>query len=227
MNNQKPNYEKSTRELSLEWWNNLPSDRKTQICDTNTDITGSIRRWETLTGNEITKLWYRRNTSLYQSPVICVNCKEIYNNPVSKCGCGGSTFQKTHPNNTKPFNNYPPEPEIFNEDNPVRFSVKELKEFSEQFASRVLKRGEKDNITGFWSLCKEMFYEKFKRKSYTVKREFNIELFEAYINKFNPTNKLHAVNTLITSLSEDKEFDFKFATAIINDALNQYNNEIR
>jgi hypothetical protein len=31
--------------------------KKTQICDTNIDIVGNFRRWETLTGREIEMLW--------------------------------------------------------------------------------------------------------------------------------------------------------------------------
>lgn len=48
-----------TREASMIWWNSLSSLRKTQLCDTNTDIVGSVRRWETLTGNEIERIWFR------------------------------------------------------------------------------------------------------------------------------------------------------------------------
>jgi len=38
------------------WWNNLASAAKTEICDTNTELIGGVRRWETLTGSEIEKL---------------------------------------------------------------------------------------------------------------------------------------------------------------------------
>jgi len=41
------------RQEAMEWWNNLSSAYKTQICDTNTELVGSVRRWETLTGREI------------------------------------------------------------------------------------------------------------------------------------------------------------------------------
>lgn len=47
----------TTRQQAMLWWNNLASLRKTQICDTNTELIGSIRRWETLTGSEIEKIW--------------------------------------------------------------------------------------------------------------------------------------------------------------------------
>lgn len=50
---------KSPREIAIEWWNNLASLRKTQICDTNTDLVGSVRRWETLTGREVEMLYNR------------------------------------------------------------------------------------------------------------------------------------------------------------------------
>ena len=47
----------NTRLLAMDWWNGLASLRKTQICDTNTEIVGKVRRWETLTGREIEMLW--------------------------------------------------------------------------------------------------------------------------------------------------------------------------
>lgn len=47
----------TNRELAMKWWNNLVSPQKTQICDTHTELIGSIRRWETLTGREIELLW--------------------------------------------------------------------------------------------------------------------------------------------------------------------------
>lgn len=49
--------ELSSREKALDWWNNLASLRKTQICDTNTEIVGCVRRWETLKGREIEKIY--------------------------------------------------------------------------------------------------------------------------------------------------------------------------
>lgn len=53
----------STRELAMQWWNSLGSASKTQICDTNTELVGSVRRWETLTGREIELIWLT-----YQKP---------------------------------------------------------------------------------------------------------------------------------------------------------------
>jgi len=44
------------RSNTMQWWNSLTSATKTQICDTNTELLGSVRRWETLTGSEIEKL---------------------------------------------------------------------------------------------------------------------------------------------------------------------------
>lgn len=41
----------------MQWWNSLSSLRKTQICDTNTELVGSVRRWETLTNKEIEMLY--------------------------------------------------------------------------------------------------------------------------------------------------------------------------
>ena len=45
------------REIIMSWWNGLSSLRKTEICDTNTELVGSVRRWETLTGREIEELF--------------------------------------------------------------------------------------------------------------------------------------------------------------------------
>lgn len=39
------------------WWNGLSSLRKTQICDTNTELVGSVRRWEALADEEIEVLY--------------------------------------------------------------------------------------------------------------------------------------------------------------------------
>ena len=39
------------------WWNGLSSLRKTQICDTNTELVGSVHRWETLTDEGIEVLY--------------------------------------------------------------------------------------------------------------------------------------------------------------------------
>lgn len=47
------------RVIAMNWWDNLSALRKTQICDTNTDLVGYVRRWESLTGSEIEML-YRR-----------------------------------------------------------------------------------------------------------------------------------------------------------------------
>lgn len=51
------------RYCAMRWWNNLSSLTKTQICDTHTELIGSVRRWETLTGSEIEKLWDDNNDS--------------------------------------------------------------------------------------------------------------------------------------------------------------------
>jgi hypothetical protein len=42
---------------AIQWWKGLAPLRKTQICDTNTELVGSIRRWETLTDTEIEMLY--------------------------------------------------------------------------------------------------------------------------------------------------------------------------
>lgn len=45
------------RKKAMEWWNNISSLGKTQICDTNTEFLGIARRHETLTGREIEQLY--------------------------------------------------------------------------------------------------------------------------------------------------------------------------
>jgi hypothetical protein len=45
------------RQLAMTWWNTQSSPQKTQLCDINTEYLGSARRWETLTGYEIERLW--------------------------------------------------------------------------------------------------------------------------------------------------------------------------
>lgn len=51
----------TTLKQAIQWFNSLPSLRKTQLCDTNTDIVGSVRRWETLTGSEIKEIFLKEN----------------------------------------------------------------------------------------------------------------------------------------------------------------------
>jgi len=53
---------KNKRQLAMQWWNGLSSLQKTQICDTNTELVGSVRRWETLTGREIELLYDMEGT---------------------------------------------------------------------------------------------------------------------------------------------------------------------
>lgn len=45
------------RRSAIAWWNGLASLRKTQLCDTNTELVGKVRRWETLTGREIQMIY--------------------------------------------------------------------------------------------------------------------------------------------------------------------------
>ena len=45
------------RQEAMKWWNSMSSIQKTQLCDTNTELVGSVRRWETLTGREIELLY--------------------------------------------------------------------------------------------------------------------------------------------------------------------------
>ena len=49
------------REMAMEWWNGLSSAQKTNLCDTNTELVGKHRRWETLTGREIEMLMKTEN----------------------------------------------------------------------------------------------------------------------------------------------------------------------
>ena len=60
----------NNREEALKWWNSLASLRKTQLCDTNTDIAGSVRRWETLTGREIEKIWQKEVIKMDKAQVL-------------------------------------------------------------------------------------------------------------------------------------------------------------
>jgi len=52
---------RTTRELAIEWWNKHISLGKTKLCDTHTEIVGNIRRWETLTENEIEAIYLSEN----------------------------------------------------------------------------------------------------------------------------------------------------------------------
>jgi len=51
-----------TREEAMKWWNHLGSMDKTRLCDLNTELVGSPRRWETLTGREIEQLFDDRGS---------------------------------------------------------------------------------------------------------------------------------------------------------------------
>lgn len=51
------------RKKAMQWWNSLSSLRKTQLCDTNTEIVGHVRRYETLTGSEIERI-YNKTTNI-------------------------------------------------------------------------------------------------------------------------------------------------------------------
>ncbi len=45
------------RRIALEWWNNFSSAEKTRLCDINTELVGYPRRWESLSGSEIQKIY--------------------------------------------------------------------------------------------------------------------------------------------------------------------------
>jgi len=51
----------TTREKAIEWWNKHISLGKTKLCDTHAEIVGNIRRWETLTENEIEAIYLSEN----------------------------------------------------------------------------------------------------------------------------------------------------------------------
>ncbi len=59
--------------------------------------------------SKIEKIWKEYNPNQKQLPIICLNCKEIYNNPIEQCNCGGKSFQNTHPSNAKKFIKFNPE----------------------------------------------------------------------------------------------------------------------
>ena len=52
---------KTLREKSLDWFNSKSSLEKTQICDTHTELIGSVRRWKSLTGREIQEIYEAEN----------------------------------------------------------------------------------------------------------------------------------------------------------------------
>lgn len=53
------------------------------------------------------------------------------------------------------------EPDVFNDENKAMFSVAELRDFANEFGKRCQKQSEGD-LTGFWDLCKEKYYDRFK-----------------------------------------------------------------
>jgi len=53
---------KQSDAITMNWWNELSSSRKTQLCDTNTELIGGIRRWETLNINEIQLIKNKQNS---------------------------------------------------------------------------------------------------------------------------------------------------------------------
>jgi len=55
---------KTDREQSLEWFNSKSSLEKTRLTDTNTELVGNVRRYESLTGREIELIW-KKETQEY------------------------------------------------------------------------------------------------------------------------------------------------------------------
>ena len=45
------------RHSAMKWWDTLSSAGRTRMCDIHTELVGSLRRWETLTGREIQMLY--------------------------------------------------------------------------------------------------------------------------------------------------------------------------
>jgi hypothetical protein len=46
------------RQLAMQWFNPLSSAEKTRLVDTNFELFGGVRRWETLTGSEMENIFY-------------------------------------------------------------------------------------------------------------------------------------------------------------------------
>lgn len=80
---------KTTRELAIGWFNSKASLEKTRLCDTNTEIVGKVRRWETLTGREIEMLYLSEHPTETESKATCPHCgadKKIFSGLCSECG---------------------------------------------------------------------------------------------------------------------------------------------
>lgn len=58
------------RAKAIKWFNSHSSLMKTQICDTNTELIGNVRRYETLTGREIEQIW-RKETQESREDLDC------------------------------------------------------------------------------------------------------------------------------------------------------------
>ena len=49
---------KDSRERAMQWWNNISSNYRIQLCSKYSDfLIGSPRQWKTLTGSEIESIW--------------------------------------------------------------------------------------------------------------------------------------------------------------------------
>jgi hypothetical protein len=70
----------SKRKEAMIWWNSLTPNDKINICNNSTELVGSIRRWESLTGREIEYIYekyffldcenesYNKNKGTHRSP---------------------------------------------------------------------------------------------------------------------------------------------------------------
>lgn len=215
----KPSPRVSDRQIAMTWFNNKASLEKTRLCDNYTEIVGKVRRYETLTGSEIEKIWRLETQANFNASNRDEDRSASYG-----FGTGGKSTKKLYTQEevdrlldrqaadtanqvikshvNKVFKDYPIESDVFNLSNKTKFTVAELKQFSEEYARRVVKRGQEWNLEGFWSLCKEMFYDKFKTKSYIKKREFDENLFKSYIDKFSEEDKQKAFKMFKPQISD-------------------------
>lgn len=182
---------------SKRWFNMKSSLEKTRLCDTNTEIVGHVRRYETLTDEEIIKIW------LSEQKVISLTDKKVYTQEeVDRMldeQAAKTAAQILGNGRGKNVSD-----DVFNLSNPVKFSVEELKDFSESFAKMIFERGNGWDLTGFWDMCREKFYDKFKSKEYLNKRVFNEYLFKSYIDKLPSEERGNMIGIISRKMSKDE-----------------------
>ena len=85
---------KSDREKAIEWWNEFSGLEQTQLCDTNTELIGKVRRRETLTGREIERIWRKETQQEHLKEVYIVKEEkqqvdfEKLLKTLNECACG-------------------------------------------------------------------------------------------------------------------------------------------